>query len=138
MIRDRKREAMKARSTAAVLAAALLLGASSAMAQAGGVASHAGDPGGDTNTTANRGSPLPGGGTTKDLTMPGQGGVADTGLGGSTNGSGNGGSAGRTSGNTSAGLPGTGMSVKGPAGQGLDGEGVPNGSVAAGAGGSGK
>ena len=66
----------------------------------------------------NPGSPLPGGGTTRDLTVPGNGGVAGTGLGGATGGTGNGAA--------SAG-PGTGGSVKGPAGQGIDGQGRSNG-----------
>ena len=63
------------------------------------------------------GSPLPGGGTTRDLTVPGSGGVAGTGLGGTTGGTGNGAESGF----------GTGGSVKGPAGQGIDGQGRSSG-----------
>lgn len=81
---------------------------------------------------SNRGSPLPGGGTTRDLTMPGQGGVAGTGLGGTTGGSGDGATSGAASGNTAPGIPGTGMSVKGPAGQGIDGKGIDEKGIAAG------
>ncbi len=97
-----------------VLAAALLLlaGAVPAFAQTGG---------------GNAGSPLPGGGNTKSLTKPGQGGVAGTGLGGSTNGTGDGGTSGKASGNTAADIPGTGRSVDGPAGQGIDGQGTSQG-----------
>ena len=69
----------------------------------------------------NPGSPLPGGGTTRDLTVPGNGGVAGTGLGGATGGTGNGAASGAVGG------PGTGGSVKGPAGQGIDGQGRSNG-----------
>ena len=57
--------------------------------------------------TAGAASRLPGGGTTRDLTKPGNGGVAGTGLGGSTAG---------------AAQPGRGLSVKGPPGQGIDGQ----------------
>ena len=71
--------------------------------------------------TRNPGSPLPGGGTTRDLTVPGNGGVAGTGLGGATGGTGNGAASGAVGG------PGTGGSVKGPAGQGIDGQGRSNG-----------
>ena len=67
-----------------------------------------------------------GGMSTKSLTVPGNGGVAGTGLGGSNPpsvGSGPGGGS-RSSG---SGVPGTGMSVKGPAGQGIGGQGTSTG-----------
>ena len=85
---------------------------------------------GDADARRNAGSPLPGGGTTKDLTMPGEGGVAGTGLGGSTDGSGDGATSGKTA---APGTPGTGLSVKGPAGQGIGGQGTSEGIGAPGA-----
>ena len=113
-------------TTVAGTVAAFLVLAAAAGADAQG---SGGAAGGAAKVDApNAGSPLPGGGTTKDLTKPGQGGVAGTGLGGSTNGSGNGATAGKTSGDTdAAGVPGTGRSVDGPAGQGIDGQGTSKG-----------
>ena len=61
--------------------------------------------------------------STKNLTVPGRGGVADTGLGGADPkpaGSG----AGSGSGASTGGALGTGMSVKGAAGQGIGGQGA--------------
>ena len=64
-----------------------------------------------------------GGMSTKNLTVPGNGGVADTGLGGTKPASpGNG--AGGASGATRDAAPGNGMSVKGEAGQGIGGKAV--------------
>ena len=64
-----------------------------------------------------------GGMSTKSLTVPGAGGVADTGLGGTgSKPTGNG--AGSGSGTSTGGAPGTGMSVKGAAGQGIGGQGA--------------
>ena len=82
---------------------------------------------------ADTGSRLPDGGNTKDLTMPGNGGVAGTGLGGSTSRSGNGATSGKP--DTASGapaVPGTGTSVKGPAGGGIDGQGVSADGISAG------
>lgn len=112
------------------IAAGLLL----AMSASGAAAEDA--PGGgrkatEPSVTAGTGtaSRLPGGGTTRDLTKPGNGGVAGTGLGGSTG---------------ALGRPGLGQSVKGPPGQGIDGQavegrgiGVDEPSKGAGAGGTG-
>ncbi len=73
-------------------------------------------------------SRLPDGGSTKDLTNPGNGGVAGTGLGGST--AGNGATGGKpVSASTvgTPGAPGTGTSVKGSAGEGIDGQGRSDG-----------
>ena len=73
-------------------------------------------------------SRLPDGGSTKDLTQPGNGGVAGTGLGGST--AGNGATSGKpvsASPIGTSGAPGTGTSVKGSAGQGIDGQGRSDG-----------
>jgi hypothetical protein len=69
---------------------------------------------------------LPDGGTPQALTRPGNGGVAGTGLGGSTSGTGNGATSGKADGGA-PGLPGTGTSIKGPAGEGIDGQGRSNG-----------
>ncbi len=78
------------------------------------------------------GSILPDGDNTKNLTKPGVGGVAGTGLGGST---GSGGTSGKpAAGSGAPGLPGTGTSVKGPAGEGIGGEGRSDG-ITAGTGG---
>ena len=66
------------------------------------------------------GLPLPDGRSTRDLVAPGNGGVAGTGLGGSIEGN-------DGEGRRAPEAPGTGMSVKGPSGQGIDGRESPDG-----------
>lgn len=102
-----------ATSKAVATAMLLLAGAAPALAQS--------------SDSGKTGLSLPDGGNTKTLTKPGAGGVAGTGLGGSTSGTGDGGTGGKTGGGTAPGIPGTGTSVKGPAGQGIDGQGTSTG-----------